>query len=103
MGSDTTKINVLTLSQHIFETEDSWFPLGQISLSGTFFTPWKNQETLNNPKVDPGSMFVLDVFMAPNVVYHTRQIYSLFDLLGDLGGVTQVISIIFGLIFLPIL
>jgi hypothetical protein len=28
----------------------------------------------------------------------TRQIYNIFDLLGDLGGVTEVIMIVFGFI-----
>ena len=33
---------------------------------------------------------------------HTRAIYGFLDLLGDLGGVTEVIMITFGIIFFPI-
>ena len=46
-------------------------------------------------------MYDSDVFLAPDVVFHTREIYNIFDLLGDLGGVSQVIGIVFGFIFLP--
>lgn len=35
-------------------------------------------------------------------IAHSRRKYGLFDLLGDLGGVTEVIMIFFGFIFYPI-
>ena len=35
-------------------------------------------------------------------VLQARAIYSLFDLLGDLGGVTEVLLIMFGAILYPI-
>lgn len=35
-------------------------------------------------------------------VGHERAIYSLLDLLGDLGGVTEVMMIVFCFIILPI-
>ena len=50
----------------------------------------------------------------PNVLYEskiwlhseqsklTRQVYNIFDLLGDLGGVTEVIMIFFGFILFSI-
>ena len=42
------------------------------------------------------------VFLMSELVEHEREIYSLLDLLGDLGGVTEVIMIIFGCILFPI-
>ena len=33
---------------------------------------------------------------------HERQIYGFIDLLGDLGGVMEVIMIVFGIILYPI-
>lgn len=35
-------------------------------------------------------------------IRHTREIYSLFDILGDLGGVTEVIMLLFGFFLYPI-
>ena len=34
--------------------------------------------------------------------YHERKIYGFFDLLGDLGGVTEIIMLVFGLFLYPI-
>lgn len=35
-------------------------------------------------------------------VHHEREIYSVFDLLGDLGGVTEIAMIVFGFFLYPI-
>jgi hypothetical protein len=35
-------------------------------------------------------------------IEHSRRKYALFDLLGDLGGVTEVIMIFFGIFLYPI-
>lgn len=35
-------------------------------------------------------------------IRHIRYIYSLLDILGDLGGVTEVIMILFGFFLYPI-
>ena len=40
--------------------------------------------------------------MDQTTILHTRRIYSLFDLLGDLGGVTEVIMLAFGFMLYPI-
>ena len=36
------------------------------------------------------------------MVKHQRRIYGYLDLLGDLGGVTEVIMIVFGIFLFPI-
>jgi len=35
-------------------------------------------------------------------IKHTRQIYGLLDLLGDFGGVTEVIMLCFGFFLFPV-
>jgi hypothetical protein len=40
--------------------------------------------------------------MDQTTMMHGRRIYSLFDLLGDLGGVTEVIMLCFGFMLYPI-
>lgn len=42
------------------------------------------------------------MFIDQVTIQHGRRIYSLFDLLGDLGGVTEVIMICFGFLLYPI-
>ena len=40
--------------------------------------------------------------MYPVNLKHTRIVYNFLDLLGDLGGVTEVIMIVFGFFIFPI-
>jgi hypothetical protein len=55
-----------------------------------------------NGKVDPGLLYEELMFMFPESVKYTRQVYGILDLLGDLGGVTEVIMICFGIFLFPI-
>ena len=47
-------------------------------------------------------MFRSVLWLQPNVVIHTREVYGFIDLLGDLGGVTELIMICFGFFLFPI-
>ena len=47
-------------------------------------------------------VFTANVLIERKALMHKRQCYSLLDMLGDLGGATEVILIIFGVIFYPI-
>ena len=42
------------------------------------------------------------LFQMREAVLQGRTIYNLFDLLGDLGGVTEIIMIVFGAFLFPI-
>jgi hypothetical protein len=52
----------------------------------------------NNPSLLQNIVLLLD----QTGIEHSRQKYGLFDLLGDLGGVTEVIMIFFGFFLYPI-
>lgn len=71
-------------------------------MAGNFFQPFKIIQRKYDRKVHPLELFDSDVFLAVDVTWHTREVYNLFDLLGDLGGVSQVIAITIGFIFLPL-
>ena len=40
--------------------------------------------------------------IAPILIEHSREVYNILDLIGDLGGVLEVFSLIFGLFVAPI-
>ena len=48
------------------------------------------------------SLYQTIMFMDQTTMMHGRRIYSLFDLLGDLGGVTEVVMLCFGFMLYPI-
>ena len=43
-----------------------------------------------------------DIYLSPANVKYYRKTYDLLDLLGDIGGVTEVVMITFGFMLLPI-
>ena len=48
------------------------------------------------------SLYQAIVFRDNQKVSHSRAIYSFLDLLGDLGGVTEIILLVFGAILFPV-
>jgi hypothetical protein len=50
----------------------------------------------------PLVVFESKIFLSKDGFNYKRQIYSFFDLLGDMGGVTQAIVLMFAFIFIPI-
>ena len=43
-----------------------------------------------------------DLMLTNNVIVHKRKIYDIVALLGDLGGVTEVIMLTMGILLFPI-
>lgn len=50
----------------------------------------------------PDVIFIINTWLDGVMVSHSRRVYGFFDLLGELGGVMEVLVIIFGLILFPI-
>ena len=93
---------ILYLRQHYVETQDEWMQLGQYTFKGYFYQIGK---TVNRPtvkEVSPNSVYIVESVLLSEQIKHTRQIYGWLDLLGDLGGVTEVIMICFGFFLYPI-
>ena len=42
------------------------------------------------------------MYLSPRNIKYDRKTYDLLDLLGDIGGVTEVVTIIFGFMMFPI-
>jgi len=53
-------------------------------------------------EISGNSFYLSDCILLSEQIKHTRQIYGWLDLLGDLGGVTEVIMICFGFFLFPI-
>ena len=50
----------------------------------------------------PDIMYVSIYTLQDEAWFHDRKIYGWFDLLGDLGGVTEIVMLMFGLFLLPL-
>jgi len=62
-----------------------------------------NKFNLDATKSNYGSIvFVNKLKLSSQMVSHTRRLYGFFDILGELAGVTTVISAIFNFLLSPI-
>jgi hypothetical protein len=95
--------NNFFLRRNVINTKDDFFYIGQLTQYGEYFTVGK---FVNRPKVrdsgDAMMLYVSSVWLHSEQYKLTRQIYNVFDLLGDLGGVTEVIMIVFGFVLFSI-
>jgi hypothetical protein len=73
--------------------------VGQTTMSGTFFNHVKTITYEKILEMDPGLVFTDDYWLYETSIVYNRRIYGWFDLLGDLGGVTDVLIMIFAIIF----
>lgn len=53
-------------------------------------------------ETNPNTLYESKIWLHSEQYKLTRQVYNIFDLLGDLGGVTEVIMIFFGFILFSI-
>jgi hypothetical protein len=91
------------LSKQIIETKDDYFYLGQYSYKGYFYALGKQvmrpvlKQGLDEISVRDQELIYSSVTWLNNEsTKFSRQVYNIFDLLGDLGGVTEVIMLTFG-------
>lgn len=102
LNHHTTEHQYLKLAYNTFATEDSFMRLGQITYGGVYFTVDHDMVRSFVREADPDTFFSSLLWISPNFYSHTRSIYGWIDLLGDLGGVTEVIMICFGFALFPI-
>ena len=88
--------NLFYIRRNIINTKDEFFYIGQLTQIAEYFE-------VGNHVVRPtvrdlgGNLLYSSSVLLMNEQYKlTRQIYNVFDLLGDLGGVTEVIMLCFG-------
>ena len=88
-------------------TEENWVQLGQY-IGYSFYDIQNVMKKVQARTVyDPipklkNSLYQTIMFVDQTTISHGRRIYGLFDLLGDLGGVTEVIMLCFGFMLYPI-
>ena len=83
---------VAQITQHHVESQESWFGAGFVApVESDFYTI--DFEVSPFTEFEEG-IFTLAIVMSKDVVWHNRQIYSLLELLGDIGGLSDALLII---------
>ena len=89
------------------ETEDDWLQLGQKKI-WSFYDQANIQKAIrsigfNDKYIETKNALVQTILYHDRLaVSHERTVYGILDLLGDLGGVTEVFMIFFSFLLMPI-
>ena len=86
------------------ETEDDLFQFGQETHNREFYDV---KNTLKRPfsilsDQEKVTLTSAKLIFSAEALKHERRIYAFFDLIGDLGGVLEIATLIFGCILVPI-
>ena len=74
-------------------TEDSWINLSQLTYDRWFFDFSAPHQYFEMRNINfPGLVFQSDLYFDEHGMTHMRSIYGLFDLLGDIGGVFELVT-----------
>lgn len=55
-----------------------------------------------HPDKNKGHLLTINLYLNKDSILHTREVYNLLDLIGDLGGVVEVLIIVIGVLLYPI-
>lgn len=86
------------MQRNEFYMEDDWFQFGWPSKEGIFYKISKSQF---RPQFfgDQSNLLLENlIYLSSGVLTHKRKMYDIVALLGDLGGVTEVLMLMLGFI-----
>ena len=89
------------MQKNFISTEDYWVPV-ETTYSGDYYTVSK---VIDRPFVlgkFPGEILKVSSFLQDEAIFYKREIFNILDLIGDMGGVVEIIIISVGVILYPI-
>jgi len=89
------------MQKNFIETEDYWVPVSG-SYEGDYYTVAKVIDKPTIPGKFGSELLRVSIFLQDEAVFYQREVYNLLDLVGDMGGVVEIIVIVFGVILYPI-
>ena len=89
------------MREHRFKTYDHWFYNGLISTTGNFFDIGKTLSRSYMPR-KVNLLFRSLVYQKNEVVFHERKCFDIMMVLGSLGGIGNIMIIVFGFLLFPI-
>jgi len=97
LSSETFIKNDVFIQQNEITLSDKWwYSIGFPSFTGSFYNmKYYESQTINRIAFYQDFLYVLTILPTKYVENHTREVYSLLSLIGDIGGVLQVILLAF--------
>ena len=84
------------MQKHQLNAQDRVLGLGLRDEETTYFTLAQNSQLSGNQPIVAKMMFELD----DEISYESRTVYTIFDLLGDVGGLFESLKILSKLLFI---
>ena len=72
------------------------------SYEGTFYQFGEFINRPVHPSKNQGELLSVNLYLKSESIMHVREVFNLFDLVGDLGGVIEVMIIVMGVLLYPI-
>lgn len=76
--------------------------IGDVQHDGHFYQFSKHIQKQILPGANPEYLYINMFYLEESGVSHKREVYTSIEALGDIGGILEIIFILFGTIFLPI-
>ena len=103
LKKNKVRMKDINLRQNLIETSDSLLKSLSPSYKSTFYDVGL-VSTTEYPTLAgmPGVLYAMNFFIDAVKISHSREVYNILDLIGDLGGVLEVIIFVFGVFLFPI-
>ena len=86
------KYIIYDFQKHIAESEESFLGLGIMKNNEKSWFEFMREPFRTESYDKENMMFAFEIRLTPDVVYHTRAIYTFLDLLGDVGGLLDALK-----------
>ena len=89
------------INKNFIELSDHLLPIGD-TYAGTFFKIASLIDRPYAPEKIPGELLRVSLYLQEEATFYKREVYNLMDLIGEMGGVIEILVIVFGVLIYPI-
>ena len=92
----------MNIRENIISTTDTFFSLGFNGIQEFTFYDIEQVRIHDRPlKTSSGTFFSQEIFLDSNIIYHSRLVYGILDLFGDVGGLLGILTTFIGYFVAP--
>ena len=91
-------IDNLSIAKNMIYTQDDYFQLGQYTHIGEFYDVHNVLPSKVTHKIMPKTLFNTRIWLDSTMTTSNRSIYHFLDVLGDMGGVLEILIVVFGIV-----
>jgi len=90
LHEDYIVTNYLYIVKNLYDNLDHWWPFTN-RFEGSFYKIGKIKERPKYGKLEPKQLYVTGIFEFGEIFINSKEVYTLIDCLGDMGGLIGII------------